>query len=112
MSADSKYGSNPGRYREMCVPHEDAEAMSRAYQAFADAVSDARVKYRIADVYVIAKMHAYVGEGDDEGAAMLTSQFGNSSEALHLLAYAYGYEKRAREENLARLLAGKKKEGA
>lgn len=94
---------NPARYREMCVPHDSQEAGNAALSAFYAEVEAARVRHRIADVEVLALIRYVSGKSEAEGMGRV--HFGDELRSLPMLAEAYGRERRAHEELLARMLA-------
>jgi hypothetical protein len=102
-----KRESNPARYREMSVPHENMEALDKDLEAFLSAVGELRVKYRLQDVVVLIKTSA-ISNGE-EGAFMSSAHMGNAMELEPLLAQALGNAQRDREEMVARALAMPKK---
>jgi hypothetical protein len=97
---------NPKLWREMQEPHESAEAVNAAVDAFLDDVGKAREKHRIADVLTCATLR-YVDETGEEVEAMLSHHYGDFTHAEGLAAYSYGRIAQQRQEMIAKLSSGK-----
>lgn len=79
---------DPKVYREMSVPHANAEAAEAAADAFFDDLYTLRVKHKIADVHVIIQTPIITGDGS-EGNVMMSSYIGNEREELGMVAAVY-----------------------
>lgn len=91
--------TNPRRYREMCIPHENPDAAHAAVVAFLKDVRAARLAHRIADVTVLASARAIVGEEETEWLTQL--HLGDQLKAPFLLAQAYGTAQERITQSLA-----------
>lgn len=96
---------NPGRYRDMSHPHDSAAAAREAFMRFHEEVVAARIKHRMADVHVIV-MYNYRTEDGDEAQAIANAHLGNSLLAESMCAFAYGREKKERDEAIAKAVRG------
>lgn len=83
---------NPGRYRDMCVPHESRDAADVAVGKLLEAVKVARIENRIANVYVIVESRHIDADGE-ESNGMHTMIYGDALLSLPLVAQAFGAEK-------------------
>lgn len=97
---------NPARYREMSIPHESPEKLAENVEGFNAAVEEARIKYRMRDVLIVAESSA-IGENGKEGEFISTSHFGDQMKAVALAAYLYGKLRTRFEEILSQELKGK-----
>lgn len=105
MSDEPVGGPNPKRFREMQEPHESSEVMAKSFDEFFKVVEAARLKFRVAEVEIVAVMKALT-DGGQEGEAMLRMHLGDPLRAESMAAFAYGTLKREREEMIATLLSG------
>ncbi len=103
-SDDPTIKRNPARYRELSVPFTTTDEANESLQKFFNAVEAARVEFKIPDAYVVAQVSIVYPAG--EGSGFATANFGNSLAAESLAAYAYGRERRKREEAMAKMLRG------
>jgi len=92
---------SPTTYRECNVPKPPEQAQAD-WEAFCNAVYDLRVKHRIPDVYMLARMAIQYEEGG-EGQAMTRAHFGDDLYAEPMTAWAFGYEQAQRQERIASL---------
>jgi hypothetical protein len=97
---------NPACYRECSAPKPPEQAQ-QDWEAFCQAVYDLRVKHRIPDLYLVARMVLQYEEG--EGQALTRAHFGDELQAEQMVAWALGYEQCQRQERIASVIldAGK-----
>lgn len=91
----------PATYRECSVPKPPEQAQAD-WDAFCNAVYELRVKYRIPDVYLLARVLVQYEEGR-EGVAHTRAHFGDELNAEQMTAWAFGYEQAQRQERIARV---------
>ena len=92
---------NPEIYRECCTPKPPEQAQTD-WDAFCQAVYELRVKHRIPDIDLLARMVIQYEEG--EGQAMTHAHFGDELQAEPMIAWAFGYEQSQRQERITSLL--------
>ena len=97
-------------YRKCGEPHADIDALNDAFAGFHEAVQEAREKYRITEVQVILKAR-YIS-GDDELEGITIGGYGDSLQAVSMIAWALGKEQAAQQTATAKLLAGVVKAGS
>lgn len=97
---------NPELYREMSKPFASLKEANAAIEAFHADLEAARTKHRMKDLVMIVEV-AFTAQDGDELATIAIGSFGDTSRREMLLAYACGQERKASEERIARLLAGK-----
>lgn len=90
---------NPATYRECCIPKAPEQAQAD-WEAFCQAVYELRVKHRIPDVYLLARVLVQYEEGG-EGVAHTRAHFGDELNAEQMTAWAFGYEQAQRQERIA-----------
>lgn len=78
--------NNPERYSEMCAPRQRDEA-DAALVAFFQDVTAARLKHRIADVHVVARVVMHEGDGEVSGFA--SAHIGAEQEAEGMCGWAF-----------------------
>ena len=95
--------SDPGRYRRLQEPFENAEALDVAIEGLHRELGALREKYKIPDIYIVFSANAMTSDGA-EGQFMSTLQFGSGERGEALAAYAYGLESARRQERIAAAL--------
>lgn len=97
---------NPDIYRECCAPKPPEQAQAD-WEAFCQEVYGLRVKHRIPDLYLLARMVLQYEEG--EGQAVTRAHFGDELQAEQMAAWGLGYEQSQRQERIASMIldAGK-----
>jgi len=106
----TKTERNPGRYRELCTPYANREEAAKQLEAFAEEMLTLRIKYKIADLYVVISSSVLNSDGE-EGEIITCSHFGNELKAEMLAAYALGHEQSLRQEKIAAILSQAVKRG-
>lgn len=101
----AKFKSDPENYHNMSQPHEREDKATEALQGFYDAISEARKKFKIADVLVVTKDSLRYEDGK-VGDFMQHSQFGNQLNGVAMAAYAYGKLQAEEREMLNKLISG------
>lgn len=96
--------NNPKRYIELSKPFGGAQAASEALKGFEEAISEARVKFRIADVSIVAMVT--VDYGDTAGQVIKQVYFGESQNELAMVAYAFGVVQADNKAFINKLAAG------
>lgn len=95
--------NDPGLYRTLSEPFEDAASCNAGIQAFFDEIDALRVKHRIADICVIVEVAVMADGQETKGTARLN--LGSSANVLPMIARVYGEERQRHEDNLAHLIA-------
>jgi hypothetical protein len=101
----SNFKSNPENYRRNLEPFQSKEEAQKNLALFAEAVSNARNQYNIADVLIVVK-DSMVHEGEEENI-MTVTHFGAQTNVIIMAAYAYGRLLKEQEELLNNLIQHK-----
>lgn len=94
---------DPKTYRACQEPKSEAQC-DADWAAFAEVVYAARVKFRIPNVLVIAKLNVVLDDGE-EGIYHARLLCGSSLEAEALAAWGYGYEQAERQKLISKIAA-------
>ena len=89
----------PATYRELSVPKPPEQAQ-QDWEAFCNAVYELRVRHRIPDLYLVARVLVQYEEGG-EGVAHTRAHFGDELQAEQMVAWAFGYEQAERQQRIA-----------
>jgi hypothetical protein len=95
--------NDPKVYREMCLP-KTVEQANADWTAFAGELYELRVKHRIADVYVIARMPIQYDDGD-EAPQNVSAHFGDVLNREPMTAWAVGFESANRQAMIREVIA-------
>lgn len=101
---------DPSLYRSLSRPFASEEAANKNLVSFYEAVTEARSKYGIPDVYVIVLLNA-TGDCEDEIRLTSTMQRGDSLKAEVMTAMAFGQELRLAKARLADIIAAEEQGG-
>jgi hypothetical protein len=101
--------SDPQIYR-LCQEPKSEEQCDADWKAFADAVYEARVKHRIPDVLVVAKLLVAYPDGQ-EGVGYTRMICGSQLEAEPMASWALGNAAAERCELITKLAADARKQG-
>ena len=96
--------NNEKQYLELSKPFDGADAAHVALKDFEKAVSEARVKFRIADVSMV--MMVTVDYGDTAGLVIKQGYLGESRNELAMVAYAFGVVQADNKAFINKLVAG------
>ena len=94
---------DPKTYRACQEPKNESQC-NADWAAFAEAVYNARVQFKIPNVLVIAKLNVLYEDGED-GTCHARLMCGSAHEAEALAAWGYGYEEAERRKLIAKLAA-------
>lgn len=95
--------NDPTLYRKLNIPFASIEEANAATEGFADDLRAIREKWKIPDVYCVARIIATDEEGN-EGDSFIRLHNGSTFYALPMVAYAYGLEQAEAESNIHRLV--------
>ena len=98
-----EFQPNAARYREASQPHESIEAANKALEAFYADLGVLRLKYKIADAYVVLRINLIEEDGQETSAGSATG-YGNKSQWALMLASAFGVEKEKLESTLRKAI--------
>lgn len=90
-------------FLELQQPHESADAVNAAVQAFLEDVGEARKKHRISEVLTCAFVR-YITSDGEEADAMVPHFYGDQLHAESVSAYALGRYAERRQESIAKLM--------
>lgn len=103
-----KTEANPKRYRELSEPYPSEEVANQMLEGFFEAVSEARIKFKVPDLLMVAMVTALNSDGKEQ-LSMSQSSFGDWQKAEGMAAYAYGRTQVEREEFVKQMLSARKR---
>lgn len=102
--------NDPGLYRRMSEPFDDAAESNAALSSFFEAIEKLREEHGIPDVLVLCEVNVMIDGAETRGSARLMR--GDSSAFLPMIARVYGEERQRYEDNMARLIAASRGKAA
>lgn len=105
------FKANPGRYRDMSVPHPLMEALNDALKAFQEELSALRVKHKIRDVLVLLQSPYLSADGEEIDAGVHFG-FGDAMKHESQLAFTLGVVQGERQEMVAKFMSRGLKKGS
>jgi hypothetical protein len=101
--------NNPKLFREMNEPYANATEAQSSMDAFAEGVKKLREEHKVTNVLVVVNYNIVHEDSEEgEGEYFGTLSFGNSLQMLPMAAYAYGHQREAQNEAIAKLLKGRR----
>lgn len=94
---------DPENYRKMSIPYASADEANKELEAFMEGVETLRNSCRVADVHVIVRVNMINADGE-EGAAMASAHFGDSTNAEMMCAWSFGKETANRKALIDKML--------
>jgi hypothetical protein len=98
------WGNNLANYYEMSKPHEDAQALNKAFTEFFDDLKTIRERHKIADVLIVIG-DTFKKDDNDIQAATSVIRYGDESHGLPMAAYALGKMKFELKEKINEMIS-------